>query len=282
MRINFALLRKQADIYRSRGLYKEAQNLYAGFVAHWADIDPDIRSVIEEQLRIIEAEMKGGAPAVPPEPSPDGADSSRDGGNAGGEEPDGRSGPRDGEPAPGSGAPGEGAARNPDWLDGMAEIYSMVARDAEPADAQEAKPEAPPAEAPKMHQVVRLEPPPLQGLQRALASKPVLIAAAAIVLLAGYLATWFSEGEGPKGNESAQQAAAIVYKKMPVPAVGRDASAAVSNRPEEPREAPIKEAPGPVEAPRIVGPAADGAVPSEEPDPASAIDYVFKKRGMDR
>ena len=47
-------------------------------------------------------------------------------------------------------------------------------------------------------------------------------------------------------------------------------------------KAQLKEAPGPVEAPRIVGPAADGAVSSEEPDPASAIDYVFKKRGMDR
>lgn len=283
MRINFALLRKQADIYRSKGLYKEAQDLYAGFVAHWADIDPEIRSVIEEQLQIIESEMKGGgAPAPPLEPPPEGAAPTRNGGGVGGEEPDSRSCTRGEQPAPGSGTRDEGEAKNPDWLDGMAEIYSMVTHDAEPADAQESKPEAPPGESEKMYQVLRLDPPPPKGLRQALSAKPVLIAVAAVVLLAGYVVSWFSEGEGEKGSESAQQAAAIVYKKMPVPTTGGDASAAVNTPPEGPREAPLKENPGMAEAPRVVGPVADGDVSSGEPDPASAIDYVFKKRGIDR
>lgn len=283
MRINFALLRQQADIYRSKGLYKEAQDLYAGFVAQWAEIDPDIRSAIEEQLKIIESKLKDGARGTsldPPPPNEAGPDRNSD--DFDGDEYAFRSGARDERPAPGIGAKDEGAVKNPDWIDGMTAIYSMVSNDGESADDRESKPEAPPGEAGKMCQVLRLDRLPSRGLQRAFSSKPVIIAVVAVVLLAGYFASWLSKGEGEQGGQSAQEAAAVVYKKMPVPAVDREASGAVSHRPGDPQPASAEESPGRAEAPRVVGPVENGVVSPEEPDPASAIDYVFKKRGMDR
>lgn len=283
MRIRFALLRKEADLCRSKGLYEEARDLYAGFVAHSAEIDSDTKAVIEEQLHLIESEMSGGHTGAPPQPSHDRVVPIQEGSGASAHpSSDLRACTRDDPPSPESGPKDEIVVKDPDWLDGLAEIYSLVARDAERSSSQELKAELPPGDTEKKYQVLRLDAPKRRGFHRAYSPKSFLISIAAMVLLAGYFVNWFSDSEGDKGNASAQQAAAIVYKKMPAPAEDKDASLLLKNRSEYPGEAPPKEQADIAEAPRAVGSIEDAIASPEEPDPASAIDYVLKKRGMDR
>ncbi len=56
-KISAALIRKEADTYRSQGLHREAQELYARFLADATRIDPETESVIKRQIRLIELEM---------------------------------------------------------------------------------------------------------------------------------------------------------------------------------------------------------------------------------
>lgn len=56
-RISTALIRKEADTYRSQGLHREARELYERFLADTTRIDPETESVIKSQIRLIELEM---------------------------------------------------------------------------------------------------------------------------------------------------------------------------------------------------------------------------------
>ena len=56
MKINFSLIRKEADTCRSQGLHEEALELYAKFVACSAKIDPGTKSAIAKQIQLIEFE----------------------------------------------------------------------------------------------------------------------------------------------------------------------------------------------------------------------------------
>lgn len=60
MKVGLALIRKEAEIYRSQGLHKEARDLYARFLACSAKIDPGAKSTIEKQIQFIELEMNRG------------------------------------------------------------------------------------------------------------------------------------------------------------------------------------------------------------------------------
>jgi hypothetical protein len=75
MGTGFSLIRQQADELRSLGRYRDAQDLYGRFVLSAARIDPDVRAVIEADLKRIESEIAArpageepGRPVVPAAP----------------------------------------------------------------------------------------------------------------------------------------------------------------------------------------------------------------------
>jgi len=57
-----ALIRREADTYRSHGLPKEARNLYKNLLASSPHTPPDIKAAIERQLQQIELEIGCAAP----------------------------------------------------------------------------------------------------------------------------------------------------------------------------------------------------------------------------
>jgi tetratricopeptide (TPR) repeat protein len=71
MKVSLALIRKEADIYRSQGLHKEARELYVKFLACSAKIDPGAKSTIEKQTQLIELEINCCDTAAPQELSAD-------------------------------------------------------------------------------------------------------------------------------------------------------------------------------------------------------------------
>jgi tetratricopeptide (TPR) repeat protein len=75
MKISLALIRKEADIYRSQGLHKEAYELYARFLACSPKIDPGSKSTIEKQAQLIRLEMNCGDTVASQELSADQIDS---------------------------------------------------------------------------------------------------------------------------------------------------------------------------------------------------------------
>jgi hypothetical protein len=56
-KITNALIRKEADTYRSQGLSKEARDLYKKLLASSPKIHPDVKAAIERQLQQIELEI---------------------------------------------------------------------------------------------------------------------------------------------------------------------------------------------------------------------------------
>lgn len=71
MKISLALIRKEADIYRSQGLHAEARDLYVRSLACSTKIDPGAKSTIEKQIQLIELEMNCGDTGAPKELSAD-------------------------------------------------------------------------------------------------------------------------------------------------------------------------------------------------------------------
>lgn len=312
MRIGFALLRKEADYFRSKGLYKDAQDLYARFVASQADIDADIKSAIEEELKLIESKINGSGADAAPDPPADRVDPASNGAGGGGDE---------GESDPGSGTQDqhEGLANrqeekadveSPEWIEGMADIYSLVAKEADQA----------PAENMEAAVSTAAEPPPIlpisslpgnNGPHRGFTSKSYAIGIAAILLLA-VSSIWLFTSLSDRRNELAQQAAMIVFKKMPSLSGNEALSLFFNHRPEyqpdtrpeqqaglgdpqlsedavekqEKQNMTTRQASGFSEDAKgssDVAVVEENDIPSsmEEPDPTSAIDYVLKKRRPD-
>ena len=71
MNTGFTLIRKKADTYRSQGLHGEALELYAKFIVRSATIDPATKYFIKKQVQLIEMEMNGGDSGVTQELSAD-------------------------------------------------------------------------------------------------------------------------------------------------------------------------------------------------------------------
>ncbi len=312
MRIGFALLRKEADYFRSKGLYKEARDLYAGFVTTQADIDADIKSAIEEELMLIESKINGSDAAAAPDPPDDRADPASNGAGESGDEgeSDLRSGTQDPQRASTSGQEEKADADSPEWIEGMSDIYSLVAKEADQAPAE------------KLEATVSIatEPPQIlpisslskkNGLHRVFTSKSYTIGIAAILLVA-VSAIWLFASLSDRHHELAQRAAMIVFKKMPSLSANEPVSLFFNSRPEyQPdtrpeQKAGLGEAQRSVDAVEVqekqnittrqtaglseeakgssdVAVLEDNDIPSstEEPDPTSAIDYVIKKRRPD-
>ncbi|MFO7709063.1 MAG: hypothetical protein R6V84_12895 [Desulfobacterales bacterium] len=71
MKIGLALIRKQADVYRSQGLHREARELYSRFSDCATQIDPKSKAIVEKQLQLIDLELSCVDPAAPQELSGD-------------------------------------------------------------------------------------------------------------------------------------------------------------------------------------------------------------------
>jgi hypothetical protein len=129
MKIDFALLRKKADTYRSQGLHKEALQLYAKFVACSAKIDPSTKSSIEKQIDRIELEMKCGDAGANQELPADRIELIKKGWGKSAIKSDlilcaqGQHHPS------GCNQRHEANIEDSDWLDGMADIYALVSKD---------------------------------------------------------------------------------------------------------------------------------------------------------
>jgi hypothetical protein len=63
-KISTALIRREADVYRSHGLHREARELYTRFLSCGGQVDPGTESTIHRQIRLIELEMDGGPGAA--------------------------------------------------------------------------------------------------------------------------------------------------------------------------------------------------------------------------
>jgi hypothetical protein len=308
MRIGFALVRKEAEYFRSKGLYKEARDLYTGYTANWATIDPDIKAAIEKELKLIESEMSSSQAIATPEYSGDrgGLISNSFDESAPETESLSRFCSHDPSIASAGDLAGRNKVDNPDWLDGMADIYALVANTPDPISSKHLEAEVSnAAEQPKVLPV--LHPHKKSRIQRSSGFKFYLIGIAAVATLAVYFAGRFFSSTGDPNLQVAQPPAAVVYKKVPT---GNEAvSSSPGNRPEESAgnqlgqetEGGETQAPsGPDETMEIESsslPASKDSpagatgyseipvvenrnLPSlpEEPDPASAIDFVLKKR----
>ena len=313
MNISFVLLRKQADYFRSRGQYKEAWDLYARFAATSTNVDSDIKSAVEEEIKRIASEMNCSQADDTPEHSDDRVDRMSDDSIAITHEIESDFRLRTQDPSQVSACTQEEKthADSPEWADGMTDIYSLVAND--PGHSSSAKLEAtvPDAtESPKI--LLNQDLPKKNGFYRDHRFKLYMIGLAAFVAVAVYSANWFFSPTIDRQHGLAQQPATVVYKKMPPSHANEAASFSLSSRPEDsagkqyeqPTIVGKAQVPGdPVEVQEMEN---SGSRPSEdfhkaaigysgmpvvgnkdippsagEPDPASAIDYVLKKRGLD-
>jgi hypothetical protein len=129
MKINFALIRKEADTYLSQGLHEEALELYAKFVACSAKIDPGTKYAIAKQIQLIEFEkscVDTGADRVP---LTDRIDIIENGWEASTSEPGLLSCAEDQKQRPGCNEKDEKDIEGADWLDPLADIYALISND---------------------------------------------------------------------------------------------------------------------------------------------------------
>jgi hypothetical protein len=308
MRIGFALVRKEAEYFRSKGLYKEARDLYTGYTADWANIDPDIKAAIEKELKLIESEMSNSQAVATPDYSGDREVLISNGFGASAPETESGSQWRFQNPSrtSASGREEKTSVDSPDWLEGMADIYALVANTPDHVSSTRLEVEASNAvEQPKMLPVP--QPSKKNRIQRGSGFRLYLIGIAAAAALAVYFASRFFPSTGDPRLELAQPPAAVVYKK--VPAGNEAVSSSPGNLPEESGDERLGQEAGRGETQEPGGPAGtkeletsslptskdspigtngysempvaenrDSISSPEEPDPASAIDYVLKKR----
>jgi hypothetical protein len=313
MKIPFASLRKQADYFRSRGQYKEAWDVYARFAATSTNVDSDTKSAVEEELKRIASEMNCSQAGDTPEHSDDRVDRISDGSGASTHEieSDLRLCTQDPSQVSACAQEEKTHADSPEWADGMADIHSLVTN--EPGHSSSTNLEATlpdEAEPPKI--LLKQDLPKKNGFYHDHSFKLYLIGIATVVAVAGYSANRFFAPTSDRQHGLAQQPVTIVHKKMPPSPGNEAASFSLSSRPEDSaskqyeQPAIVGEAqvPGdPVEVQKMEN---SGSRPSEdfqkgatgysempvagnkdippspeEPDPASAINYVLKKRGLD-
>ena len=324
MKIDFALLRKKADTYRSQGLHKEALQLYAKFVACSAKIDPGTKSFIEKQIDRIELEMKCGDTGATQELPADRIELIKKGRGKSAIKSDlilcaqGQHHPS------GCNQRDEPHIEDSDWLDGMADIYALVANDKDHSSSNNLKGKSVFSDttAPKL--LLTQDSPKRKRFHRDYNVKSFLKGIAAFVLVGSifYFVDWLSDFKRDKSDETVRKAALTVFKKMPTVVNNNDTSTLPHNGMEDqsamlPEETAVigdtQPVVGAVEAqevarnlssPRDENKIADGTpgddfqkdgtsysemsavensearTSPKEPDPASVIDYVFKKRGL--
>ena len=311
MNARFALIRREADALRAKGLHREARDLYGSFVASSVEISPGVKSAIEAELRQIESVIRTGRID-----ETSGRSAGRDGGTGAGSIPEAP------EIGPGLRSPGEKPSQTvpgtpekaggecPDWLDGMADIYSLIASEPDRASLPDEEAEDPDA-LKKYRLPPGRQPSRKSAFQRGPVLRPFLLGLAAIAVLAACVFGVLQLSTSERRREATQPSAAIVHGKIPSPAGPAAASVPLGIRPEERTAARFEptrgtgEGPTPVDAaagkeagpsrlptsgdsplressyPAIADAEPGGISSAGEPDPGAAIDFVLRKRRLD-
>ena len=324
MKINFSLIRKEADTYRSQGLHEEALELYAKFVACSAKIDPGTKSAIAKQIQLIEFEKSCVDTGANQELSADRIEPIKKSRGESAIESDLLLCAQDQAQPAACKQKDESGIKGLDWADGMVDIYALVSNDKDLSSFKNVKGKSVflNTEAPKV--LLNQNSPKRKRFYRDYSAKSFLKSIVVFVLIGSifiYFVGWFFEVKRDKSGEVVQKAPAIVFKKMPafvsnehistLPNNGvEDQSAMLSKEkavigdtqpvvdPAEMQEV-VKNLSSPTNDNKTADktpsddlqkdgtsysemPAAENTdirnVP-EEPDPASVIDYVLKKRG---
>ena len=326
MKLGFALIRKEADTYRSQGLHEEALELYANYITCSAKIDLVTKSAIEKQIQIIELEMSCGDTGAAQEPSTGRIDIVENGWEASTSEYSLLACAQDQQQPSGCNQKDETAIDGADWLDPLADIYVLVSngKDFSPSENLNGKTLFIDNEDSKM--LLNQESPQRKSFHRADTVKLFLRIIVAFVLVGSiffYFFDWLSEVKRNKSGEAVHKAPIIVFKKMPTFLSNEQASTFFNSGMEDQSaklseekaairdttqpavdsvemEEVVKNLSSPTNDDRIENGTPsndfqkDGTIYSEmpaventdirtvleQPDPASAIDFVFRKRGF--
>ena len=219
MKIGFALIRKEADTYRSQGLHEEALELYADFIACSAKIDPSTKSAIAKEIQIIELEMNCGDTGATQELSADRIEPFKKGGGESAIESDLLLCTQDQTQPAGCEQKDESGIKGLDWADGMVDIYALVSNDKDHSSFKNVKGKFVflNTEAPKV--LLNQNVPKRKRFHHDFSAKSFFKSIVSFVLIGSifiYFVDWVSEVNRDKSGELVQKAPAIVFKKMPV------------------------------------------------------------------
>jgi hypothetical protein len=325
MKINFSLIRKEAETYRSHGLHKEALELYAKFVLGSAEIDTATKYLIKRQVQLIEEEMNRGDSGATQELPAERSALNKKGGRDRAIESDFSPSGEDKAQPPGRNQKDETDIEGADWLDPLVDIYALVSNDKGEPFSEKLNGKAFFNDHEESKMLLAKNPPYRKLFHSDYTIKSFIKSIVAFVLVGSlflYFVYWFSEVKRDRSGEVVQKAPTIVIKKMPnvvskehtftsansgkedlSAKLGRDGAVIgdaqivvdTAKTQEEIRNlsSPTKDNITEDKTPRddfkrertshSVMPSIenkDTRTPPEEPDPASVIDHVLKKRGL--
>jgi len=324
MKINFSLIRKEADTCRSQGLHEEALELYAKFIVCSAKIDPATKYFIKRQVQLIELEMNGGDSGATQELSADRSDLDRKVGDERTIESDFSLSTQDQTQSLGRNQEDETDIEGADWLDPLADIYALVSNDKCYSPSENLNGNALFKDSEDSKMLLIKDSLNRKRFHSDYTVKSFIKSIVAFVLVGSlflYFVDWFSEVKRDRSGEVVQKAPIIVIKKMPN-VVSKEHTFTLLNNGMEDLSSKLAEEEAVIgDAKPVVDPAETQEVvknlssytndnktadtpsddfqkdgtgysemppientdiesPPEEPDPASVIDYVLKKRGL--
>lgn len=310
MNTRFALIRKEADELRAKGLHSEAWDLYGRFVASSAEISPAIRSAIEEELKDIASMIRSRhVDEIPGRSAGRVGEAGRESVSKAPEIDADFRPPSEKQSGTDARSQDKVGVESPDWLDGMAEIYSLIASEPGPGSIPDEEPEE--WEAVKKPRRLPERQPSRRGdFQQGSSFKPYFIGIAVIAVLAAYSINAFHGSNSDHRRGGPVQPPPIVYGKLPPPPGYAASLAALDIGSIEPAVArfephsPMGDSPKPGDAedgrqaapgrlltressttsesshPGIPDAAIAEMPASEEPDPGAAIDFVLRRRDL--
>jgi hypothetical protein len=316
MKINFSLIRKEADTYRSQGLHEEALELYAKFVVGSAKIDPATKYLIKRQVQLIEEEMTRGDSGLTQELPAERRALNKKGGRDRAIESDFSPSAEGKAQPPGRNQKDETDIEGADWLDPLADIYALISNDKGKPFSEKLNGKAFFNDPEESKMLLAKNPPDRKLFHSDYTVESFIKGIVAFVLVGSlflYFIDWFSEIERDRSGEVVQKAPTIVSKERPFTLpnngeedlsakLGREGAVIGDAQPvvdpaktqEEIRNlsSPTKDNKTADKTPRddfkkegtshSVMPSIENKdrSPPEEPDPASVIDHVLKKRGL--
>ena len=325
MKINFSLIRKKADTYRSQGLHEEALELYAKFVVGSAKIDPATKYLIKRQVQLIEEEMNRGDSGATQELPAERSALNKKGGRDRAIESDFPPSAEDKAQPPGRNLKDEADSEGADGLDPLADIYALVSNDKGEPFSENLNGKAFFNDPEESKMLLAKNPLNRKRFHSDYTVESFIKGIVAFVLIGGlflYFVYWFSEANSDRSGKAIQKTPAIVLKEMPTivskerpftlpnngkedlnnklggenavigdaqPVVDSAEMQEVVKNPSSPtndnktadktpRDDFKKEGTSHSVMPSIEN--KDTRTPPEEPDPASVIDHVLKKRGL--
>ena len=325
MKLSFALIRKEADTYRSQGRHEEALALYANYIACSASIDPGNNSAIAKQIQFIKLEMNCGDTGATQEIPADGIEPIKKDWGKRTTESDILVCAQDQAKPAGCKQKEESGIKGLDWADGMVDVYALVSNDKDDSPSENFNRKSFFKKLKNLKILIKKNSPKRKRLHHGYTVKSFLKGIVAFVLAGSVifsLVGLFSESRRDKNREIIQKSPIIVFKKMPTFVSNENTSTLQDNGmenqsamlteeeaiigdtqsvvdPVETKEV-IKHLSSPTNDDRIENRTPsddfqkDGTIYSEmqaventdikitpeDPDPASAIDYVFNKRGL--